>query len=108
MVQGRKLLPGCIPGERIKCDTDQEVRRRKGDMQGHPQASSDTRGRARRDRLELREVGDRIFVLRSSGKVADGIILNLIPLPSGSVYAQILDIITQKKFIVNLAHELEK
>ena len=56
--------------------------------------------------MELRRVGDRIYVKRASGKVADGVILALIPLPSGSVYAQILDMITKKKFIVNLAHEL--
>jgi hypothetical protein len=77
-------------------------------LQSYKQNTFDPAGRNRRDRLELREVGDRIFVLRSSGKVADGVILSLIPLPSGPVYAQILDMITQKKFIVNLAHELEK
>ena len=53
-------------------------------------------------------MGDRIFVRRASGKIADGVILYLIAVSNGATYAQIYDYITLKKFIVNLAHEIKR
>jgi hypothetical protein len=77
-------------------------------LQSYKQNTFYPAGRNRRDRLELKNVGDRIFVKRASGKIADGVILSIIPVAStGATYAQIYDYHTSKKFIVNLAHEIK-